>query len=138
MRRMRTTGQIAKLFYEADSGTIIRKPNMRRFAKDNGVFYHILSNTSWIIDLDEFLEKVNPNNIDFHIEFPRLRNIATSVILFNETYPEYDIDKHTVEKCMRSDSVTVIRHGNRWIINYDELESEMLKYLSVKNKKCDK
>lgn len=128
-RRMRTSGQIARLFYDADNNTIIRKPNLRRFARDSGVHFRILHKGCWLIDIDEFLNAVNPNQTDLRETMPRLRNIATSVILFNETHPQYRIDKHTVEKCMQSNTVFKTKHGNRWIINYDELEREMLNYL---------
>lgn len=65
-RRMRTTGHIARIFFDADSDTMVRKPNMRLFAKDNNVFYHILSNGKWIIDIDEFLIAINPKQSILH------------------------------------------------------------------------
>ena len=46
------------------------------------------------------------------------RNIKTSVDEYNESH-EQQIDRHVIEKCVKSKKVFKYYHGNRWIINYD-------------------
>ena len=50
---------------------------------------------------------------------------------YNQSH-ERQIDKHVVEKCMLSDKVFKYHHGNRWIINYDELEPVIDEFLDKK------
>lgn len=47
MNKLVTSGYIAKLFKQADKNTIIRRPNLRRFAEQNDVEYYV-HDTAWL------------------------------------------------------------------------------------------
>ena len=120
-----------RLFKAEDKETIIRRPNLRRFARDNGVKYYI-TQTIWLIDIDGFMKAIAPKEFPSDSTMPRLRCIQTAVEEYNQSHEE-PINKHVVEKCMQSDKVFKYKHGNRWIINYDELEPVMDEYLAKKD-----
>ncbi len=124
------SGYIQRLFAASDEQTILRKPNIRRFAKENGVTYQIV-NSVWLIDIDGFLKAIAPKVYPNNLTMPRLRCIQTAVTEYNRAH-KVKIDKHVVEKCMRSEDVFKHCHGNRWIINYDELEPVTDRFLAEK------
>ena len=98
-----TSGYIQRLFAVADPETILRRPNLRRFAKENGVPYYI-SKSVWMIDFKKFMEAIAPKEYPPCDTMPRLRNIKTSVDEYNESH-EQQIDRHIIEKCMKSKKV---------------------------------
>ena len=49
MRDLISSGDLMRLFLEGDPNTIIRRPNVRRFAQENGV-RHIICNGKWKSD----------------------------------------------------------------------------------------
>ena len=116
-----SSGDIWRTFLEADKDTIIRRPNLRRFARDNGIEHYVTSGP-WLINKEEFFKALNPKNISSREEMPRIRSIASSVRQWNSYHKRVIIDKHIVEICMQHDSVFKIRRGNVWLINYDQLE----------------
>ena len=121
------SGYIMRLFKAADKETIIRRPNLRRFARDNGVTYYIVESI-WLIDIDGFMKAIAPKEYPSNATMPRLRNIKTSVDEYNQSH-EQQIDKHVVAKCMKSDKVFKYFHDRKWIINYDELEPVIDEFL---------
>ena len=121
------SGYIMRLFKAVDKETIIRRPNLRRFARDNDVTYYIVEST-WLIDIDGFMKAIAPKEYPSNATMPRLRNIKTSVDEYNQSH-EQQINKHVVEKCMKSDKVFKYLHGRKWIINYDELEPVIDEFL---------
>ena len=114
--------------------TIIRRPNVRRFAQENGV-RHIICNGKWLIDYKEFFKKVNPRRIRRTATMPRLRCLRDCVTEFNKNNRKYKIDKATVSHYMNSAQVTRYFHGNTWFINYDELEKVILRHLKAVKKR---
>lgn len=128
--RLVGSGDIQRLFARADADTILRRPNIRRFAADNGVRHQIIQSI-WLIDLEDFMKAIAPKEFEGNLSMPRLRCIQTAVIEYNQAHDQ-QIDKHVVEKCMKSDEVFKYHHGNRWIINYDELEPVIDGYLNEK------
>ena len=123
MNKLVTSGYIAKLFKQADKNTIIRRPNLRRFAEQNVVEYYV-HDTAWLINFDDFMSKINPQGEQVKCEMPLLRNKHDSLIRFNRTH-KYAVDKHTIDRCTASDNVSKFLHGRIWIINYRELEKEI-------------
>ena len=123
MSKLVTSGYIAKLFKQADKNTIIRRPNLRRFAEQSGVEYYV-HDTAWLINFDDFMSKINPQGEQVKCEMPLLRNKHDSLIRFNRTH-KYAVDKHTIDRCTASDNVSKFLHGRIWIINYRELEKEI-------------
>ncbi len=122
-----------RLFLEGDPNTIIRRPNVRRFAQENGVS-HIICNGKWLIHYKEFFKKDNPRRIRRTATMPRLRCLRDCVTQFNKNNRKYKIDKVTVSHYMNSAQVTHYFHGNTWFINYDELEKVLLKKVRINSK----
>ena len=114
MNKLVTSGYIAKLFKQADKNTIIRRPNLRRFAEQNDVEYYV-HDTAWLINFDDFMSKINPQGKQVKCEMPLLRNKHDSLIRFNRTH-KYAVDKHTIDRCTASDNVSKFLHGRIWII----------------------
>ena len=108
-----SSGCIQRLFAESDRDTILRRPNIRRYAKENGVTYYVIQSV-WLIDIDGFMQTIAPKEYPSNSTMPRLRCIQTAVKEYNQSH-ERQIDKHVVEKCMLSDKVFKYHHGNRWI-----------------------
>ena len=125
-----SSGCIQRLFAESDRDTILRRPNIRRYAKENGVTYYVIQSV-WLIDIDGFMQTIAPKEYPSNSTMPRLRCIQTAVKEYNQSH-ERQIDKHVVEKCMLSDKVFKYHHGTRWIINYDELEPVIDEFLDKK------
>ena len=133
MRDLISSGDLMRMFLEGDPNTIIRRPNVRRFAQENGV-RHVICNGKWLIDYKEFFKKVNPRRIRRTSTMPRLRCLRDCVTEFNKNNRKYKIDKATVSHYMNSAQVTRYFHGNTWCINYDELE-KVISYLTSKPSK---
>ena len=70
-----SSGDIWRIFLEADPDTIIRRPNLRRFARDNGVEHYIYEK-GWLINQEQFFQKINPKNLSLRESMPRMRSIA--------------------------------------------------------------
>ena len=134
MRDLISSGDLMRLFLEGDPNTIIRRPNVRRFAQENGV-RHIICNGKWLIDYKEFFKKVNPRRIRRTATMPRLRCLRDCVIEFNKNNRKYKIDKATVSHYMNSAQVTRYFHGNTRFINYNELEKVILRHLKAVKKR---
>lgn len=84
------------------------------------------------IKIDGFIKAIAPKEFPSDSTMPRLRCIQTAVEEYNLSHEE-KINKHVVERCMQSDKVFKYKHGNRWIINYDELEPIVDEYLAKKD-----
>lgn len=127
-----TSGDIMRMFMEQDPKTILRRPNIRRFVIDNDIRYYVLER-KWLIDYKEFFQKVNPRRVKENVVLPRIRCKRDCVELFNKENPLYIINKHVVDLCIECGHVTRFHHGNRWFVNYDELEKEILRYLEMED-----
>ena len=125
-RQMVSSGEIFRLFNENDTGTIVRRPNLRRFVKANGIRYFINELGYWVIDGKDFMAKVNPKNISFSVKMPRMRWHDDSVRNFQRRHPNIRITLNELEKILRTDEVFSTLNGRRWILNYDELEQVAL------------
>ena len=121
-RQMVSSGEIFRLFIENDKGTIVRRPNLRRFVKANGIRYFVNELGRWVIDGQDFLAKVNPKNINFNVDMPRMRFHDDSVRKFQKRHPNVRIPLSKLEECFQSDNVFKTLNGRRWVLNYDEFE----------------
>ena len=133
MNTLISSGDLMRMFLESDPNSIIRRPNLRRFARDNDIRY-IITEGKWLIDYKQFFKKVNPRRISTPATMPRLRCLRDCVTQFNKDYPNRKIDKATVSHYMKSKLVTRYFHGNTWFINYDELEKVLLRNVRVNSK----
>ncbi len=69
-----------------------------------------------------------------HYEVPRLRNLRYCVNSWNKRYKRWQIDKHDIEYLIKNEKIFSFKHGNRWVLNYDEVLKELKVY--VKTYKC--
>lgn len=119
-----TSGDIHKIFKQEDSGTIIRRNNVRRIALQNGI-KHTLSQNIILIDSKDFFEKVNPYNLEVHeYSIPKLRCIEDCAREWNNNRKTGDrfIHPDEIREFLKTDTtVFKYRYSNKWIINYTQL-----------------
>lgn len=79
-----------------------------------------------LIDAQDFINKMNPYEVTEHIyKVPRLRNIDGCVKEWNKqrSKAERYIHADEISAFLKKDcTVFKYKFGNRWIINYDQLE----------------
>jgi hypothetical protein len=121
---------ICRLFVQTDPDTIIRKPNLRRFIRSNEIRYFTLPSGKWRIDLNNFLSVINPNGISNKTEPPRMRWHDDSVRNFSKLHPNLHATIEKVEFSLLSDEIFKTKNGSRWIINYDQLEKQVIEDLT--------
>ena len=130
MERLATSGEIYRLFLAEDEKTIIRKPNLRYFARDNGVEHYVYEK-AWLINFEQFMKKLNPKNMTEHYSLPRMRHRNASVRLWNREHPRCQIDKHVVEACVTDERVCFYKRDRTWVVNYDQLEVVIAEYMQT-------
>lgn len=119
-----TSGDIYRMFRQADDGTIIRRNNVRRIALENGIKNTLTQNVV-LIDSKDFIEKVNPYNLQKHeYAIPKLRCIKDCAREWNNHRKTGDrfIHPDEIREFLQNDT-TVFKYklGNKWIVNYDQL-----------------
>ena len=131
MKRFVTSGELQRMFLAEDDKTIIRRPNCRKFCLDNDIYMEI-HEKAWLIEIKPFMDKINPRKMKKHYELPKMRNIRQCVRIWNNTHKRFGqmIDKHTVERCIKDKRVFAYHYGNRWIINYIQLEQVIAEFLA--------
>lgn len=131
MKRFVTSGELQRMFLAEDEKTIIRRPNCRKFCLDNDIYMEI-HEKAWLIEIKPFMDKINPRKMKKHYELPKMRNIRQCVRIWNNTHKRFGqmIDKHTVERCIKDKRVFAYHYGNRWIINYIQLEQVIAEFLA--------
>lgn len=143
MKNLITSGKLLKMFLAEDANTIIRRPNCRKFCLDNDIFMEI-HEKAWLIDIENFMRKVNPKSMSEHYEVPRLRNLRYCINSWNKRYKRWQIDKHDIEYLIKTEKIFSFKHGNRWVLNYDEVLKELKIYVKTykghpnAKKKCKK
>ena len=130
MKNLITSGELQRMFLAEDANTIIRRPNCRKFCLDNDIFMEI-HEKAWLIDIENFMRKVNPKSMSEHYEVPRLRNLRYCVNSWNKRYKRWQIDKHDIEYLIKNGKIFSFKHGNRWVLNYDEVLNELKIYVKT-------
>ncbi len=115
------------MFLAEDEKTIIRKPNLRYFARDNGV-EHYVYDAAWLINFEQFMKKFDPKNMTEHYSLPRMRQRNALVRLWNREHPRCQIGKHVVESCVVDEQVCFYKRDRTWVVNYDQLEVVIAEY----------
>lgn len=127
-----TASEIRSIFIDADNNTIVKCKNLRDFSKQHNV-EHTVCQGSWLIDFDDFMQKVNHQNTKKTESLPRLRSKRSARDEWNAHHRK-KIKKHIIDLACESKNVFVYKHGRKNIINYDELELEIIKQLKAKGK----
>lgn len=107
--------------------TIIRKTNMRYTCRDKNLDYTICEN-KWLIDCESFVNHLNTKRLKHSANMPRLRTKISAQNEWNSCH-RTKIKHHIIDKICASGKVFVYKHGRTNIINYDELEQELIKEL---------
>lgn len=126
------TGEIYRAFKLRDKDTVIRKLNLRYYCRDNNIEY-IISNNYWLIDFEDLLKHLNPKGYTEIKELPRIRTKIGAQNEWNKHHRK-KIKHHIIDQICDSGKVFVYKHGRHNIINYDELEIEIIKKLKEKGK----
>ena len=127
-----STGQIYRYIKSVDKDTIIRKTNMRTFCQKENLDYTICQG-KMLINKESFLKALNPKGLTKSKPFPRLRTKFSAQKEWNAHHRKKI--KHYIIDCIcNSGKVFVYKHGKYNIINYDELEEELIKELKRRNK----
>lgn len=123
--KYKTSGNIHRLFIKEDAGTIVTRNNVRRLCLQNNI-KHLMTANIILIDEQDFIDKMNPYKVTEHIyKVPRLRNIDGCVREWNKqrSKGERYIHADEISAFLKKDcTVFKYKFGNRWIINYDQLE----------------
>lgn len=127
-----TTGSIFRLFKMEDKDTILRKTNIRAFCIRKKV-KHVITQNICLIDLQSFMDTVNPRHIDRHYNMPRLRTKIGAQNEWNSCHRK-KIKHHIIDQICDSEKVFVYKNGRYNVINYDELETELIKELKKRGK----
>ena len=131
MKKVKTSN-IYKTFRKEDEATIIRKINLRMYCKNVNIKCTKCKH-GWLIDFEDLMRKLNPKDYTERKTLPRIRTKKTSIEEWNITHRK-KIKHHIIDCICDSGKIFVYRHGGRNIINYDELEQELIKILKEKGK----
>ena len=123
--KFNTSGDIHRMFLAEDKDTMITRNNVRRICLQSEI-KHIMTRNIIFVDADDFIRKTNPYKVKEHIyTIPRLRNIEGCVEEWNKQRKKGERYIHADEIrafLKKNNSVFKYKFGNRWIINYDQLE----------------
>lgn len=126
------TGQIYRAFKNEDENTVIRKLNMRMYCEKENINYTIC-NKKWMIDFDDFMKHLNPKNFTERKTLPRLRTKETARKEWNSKHRR-KIKRSIITTLCKRKKAFLYKHGRYNIINYDELEKELIKIFKEKEK----
>lgn len=127
-----STGVIYRLFKDGDKDTIIRKTNIRTFCQQKSLDY-IISQGKMLVDMKSFLNALNPKHYKASKTFPRLRTKISAQHEWN-AHHRTKIKHHIIDCICNSGKVNLYKHGRTNIINYDQLEKELIETLKQKGK----
>ena len=123
-----TSGDIHKMFLAEDKDTIVTRNNARRICLQNDI-KHLISSNIIIIDKEDFLTKTNPYKIKQHIySIPKLRHIRGCAKEWNSHRKKGErfIHADEIRAFLKNDNkVFKYLYGNKWIVNYDQLEPHL-------------
>lgn len=128
-----TSGYLYRLFVEKDKDTILRRPNIRRFALQYGVPCE-QHEKAWLIDFDAFIAAIALREYPPQRGIVRIRSIDNALNEYNKKHKKQaTIDD--IEACIFSGKIFSYSYWDRTIVNYDELETGLEEYLK-NSRKC--
>lgn len=125
-----TSGQLCTFLKNADKECIFERKNVRYFCKKENLDYTICQG-KWLIDLESFIKAINPSKQKERKSFPRMRTKRTALIEWNSKH-RTKIKHHIIDRICDSGKIFVYKHGRYNIINYDQLEVEIIEELRRK------
>lgn len=131
-RRMRTPREIYEKFIKTDKGTVIRKANIRTLLAQGDV-HAIRVPNGWVADIDEIMRLFGAEKNLPRRKVPRIRNLEESITQIKRLFPQYKLTIAVITEIIHSGKIFVYYHGNRWILNFDELVHEVEEYIKENN-----
>lgn len=128
--RFVTSGYLQRLFAEQDKQTILRRPNIRRFVLQHKVPYE-QHKKAWLIDFNAFMKAIAPKKYPVQEGVPKVRKIENALKEFNVAHKQ-KATMDDVKACLKSGNVFYYSYQGRTIVNYDELEIKLKKYIKFK------
>lgn len=125
-RKMATTGRIVEVFRNNDKDSILRKSSVRTMLEPYHIHY-VRIGPKRIIDTTEILKLFNPNNVSHEYEIPILRYKEKSYAILKRKYPKAYITWDMIHNAPNTGNVSAMKFGKRWLMNFTELETEMLR-----------
>lgn len=122
-----STGTIYRLFKEQDKDTVIKKTNMKTYCVKDNIDFNVCQG-KWLIDLNKFYKAVTNNKISSNVSMPRLRTKASALREWNSKHRK-KIKKHIINVICDSGKIFTYQHGGYTVLNYDELEQELIRLL---------
>lgn len=95
--------------------------------------YYTECQGKWLIDLNSFEKALNPKGYTKSKPFPRLRTKIFAQKEWN-THHRRKIKHHIIDCICNTGKVFVYKHGRQNIINYDQLEQELINELRKRGK----
>lgn len=127
-----TSGQLCRYIKNIDEKSIVERKNVRYFCEKENLDYTICQG-KWLIDLECFVKRLNPKGYTESKPFPRLRTKISAQKEWNAHHRKKI--KHFIIDCIcDSGKVFVYKHGRHNIINYDQLEAELIRVLKEREK----
>lgn len=120
-RKMRGTFEILDLFKEYDPNSILCKVTVRRIAADEKKVFARLHSQKWMIDIEQFANFLSGKTNQIETSVPRIRNYEKCYHLIHKDYPYAKVTWNRLHDIVHSGKIFIIKHGNRWILNYDQL-----------------
>ena len=122
-----TSGQLCRFIKSIDPDSIVERKNVRYFCAKENLDYTICQE-KWLIDLHSFVNALNPKQYIENKQIPRLRTKISAQKEWN-THHRKKIKHYIIDCICNSGKVFVYKHGRHNIINYDQLEEELIKEL---------
>lgn len=127
-RKTRGTFEILNMFKEYDSGTFLSKRIIRSVAaNEKKVFSFFLPTNKWMIDLEQFITFFSGNTNQTANVIPRIRTYEESYHLIHRDYPQLSVTWNEIHSIVHSGNIFVFKHGNRWIVNFDDIVYKLYK-----------
>lgn len=123
--RMQFANYICKEFTAYDADTRLRKACIRSVVSKKAIHSFTLPDSKRLIDIDSFIEFFSSGNIQDTVNIiPRLRYYENCYHLLHSEYPEISVTWQQLHDIVHSGEIFVLKHGQRFIVNYDELLSK--------------
>lgn len=127
-----TSGYIQRIFLKHDKKTILRRPNIRRFAMQYNV-PHEIHEKAWLIHYDDFMAKIIPKEFPEEKKMDRIRTLDVAIAQYNRTRKTMLTDKD-IQLCLNSGKVFYYQYHGKTIVNFDQLKVELDKRLKPNKK----
>ncbi len=121
-RIMRSTGEICRLFCSTDSASRVRKSLIKSAIASCDIFAVWLPQGFWQVDLNEFVCLFTRGKTFVQgATVPRIRHYEDSYHILKHEQPQLELTWSKLSHLLQNKTVTTFYHGNRWLVNIDEV-----------------